>query len=375
MSIGRPTPAEASLLVLEASDEADRDRWLDLWCRWPEREPAAHPGYLATIAGRGERPMCASMDFGSGGVLYPFLLRRVDPDLKPDAGRLWDITGPRVGYTGAFQWNVRQADASRFWRELEQWTARHRVVCSFARLSLFDEEVLPFFGRTRVVQPNIIRELQLPDEELWVDVEAKVRKNIRRAHSVGLTVEHDNDCKQLGRFMDIYVDTMRRRDVAETDIFSTCFFEELVSELAGATQLFFVRAGRATVAAELILASSHHAYSFLGGTLASAFALRPNDLLKYEMIRRLRDQGLTHYVLGGGLRPADGIFRYKKSFAPKGVVDFKVGERVHDRAMYEALVRGLPKAAGWVNPPRSADPDFFPAYRSASSAGAAQDLQ
>jgi hypothetical protein len=103
--------------------------------------------------------------------------------------------------------------------------------------------------------------------------------------------------------------------------------------------------------------------SFLGGTLESVFSLPPNDLLKYEIICSLRDQGLTHLVLGGGPQPRDGISRYKRSFAPRGVGDFKLGEQVHDPVAYEALVRqrSLRSAAerkSW----RSA-PEFFPAYR------------
>ena len=100
--------------------------------------------------------------------------------------------------------------------------------------------------------------------------------------------------------------------------------------------------------------------------MAAAFDLRPNDLLKHEIIRWARDSGRSHFVLGGGVTPDDGILRYKRGFAPTGIVPFTVGEWIHDLVAFESLVRHR-KAyeeardddqAGWV--PVNG---FFPAYR------------
>jgi lipid II:glycine glycyltransferase (peptidoglycan interpeptide bridge formation enzyme) len=258
-----------------------------------------------------------------------------------------------------------RASGVRFWSEFERWASTVKVVSSFARLSLFAEELIPFDGRVRVAQPNVVRELQLPDDVLWGDFEHKVRKNVNRARGEGVVIEHDPSCARIDAFGEIYAHTMTRREVPSRLRFTTSALARMVDELGGAIQLFFARVNTHIVAAELVGRSAHHGYSLLGGTLASAFSLRPNDLLKYEIFRRLRDEGLTHYVLGGGPKPRDGVFRYKRSFAPAGIVDFKVGERVYDQEAYEALVwrRATSAAADGVewNP----DPDFFPAYRSA----------
>ena len=303
------------------------------------------------------------LDLADRGVLYPFLLRHLDGPQFASAGKYSDITGPLIGYTGAFQWNVDSRTAARFWTEFNAWARKERIVSSFARLSLFAEDLLPFDGRTRVVQPNVIRDLQLPDELLWRDMEHKVRKNVRRARDEGVVVDADLRCEQLEAFIGIYAGTMKRREASQRHFFNQEFFETLFAAMPAAAQLYLARVDSKVVAAELILTSTHHAYSFLGGTLQEAFRLRPNDLLKFEIIRALRDQGLTHLVLGGGPRPNDGVFRYKRSFAPSGVIDFKVGEQVHDPEAYEALVqqrlkRAIEEGKAW-NPL----PDFFPAYR------------
>ena len=51
----------------------------------------------------------------------------------------------------------------------------------------------------------------------------------------------------------------------------------------------------------------------------------------------------------------DGIFRYKRSFAPRGLVPFYVGRRVLDPELYRDLTES-------VGGPR--EPGYFPAYRS-----------
>lgn len=361
--VGDASRLEARVRIFGADKPTERRAWLDLWSRWPEREPVAHPAYLEAIGAVDERPMCASLDLVGGGVLYPFLIRPVDRRLTDRENNYSDITGPLFGYTGAFRWNVGNGIAERFWREFGSWARQENVVSSFARLSLFHEDLLPFDGRTRFVQPNVVRDLQLQDDLLWFDVEHKVRKNVKRARNEGVVIDRDPEFALLDAFIEIYATTMQRRQASPRYGFKRDFFDSLIAQMPGAIQLYVARVGETVVSAELILMSTHHAYSFLGGTVEEAFSLRPNDLLKYEIIRRLRDQGLTHFVLGGGPRPGDGIFRYKRSFAPGGVVDFKVGEQVHDTEAYAALVRQRALRASQEGMSWSPPPDFFPAYR------------
>jgi CelD/BcsL family acetyltransferase involved in cellulose biosynthesis len=120
--------------------------------------------------------------------------------------------------------------------------------------------------------------------------------------------------------------------------------------------------GEKIVSTELILLSQCSSYSFLGGTDSAYFDLRPNDLLKYEIIRWSRSKGLKNYVLGGGAAPSDGIERYKRSFAPFGRVDFFTGQRVLMPETYEQLV-DLRDARDPLSNADLAVTKFFPAYR------------
>jgi predicted N-acyltransferase len=197
-----------------------------------------------------------------------------------------------------------------------------------------------------------------------MDFEHKVRKNVNRARRDGVEVaiEHGDDA--LEAFMNIYTQTMLRRDAPKGFHFTPRFYTNLLSALNPMIKIFIARQRDRPVSVELVLHSNRHAYSFLGGTLEPDFPSRPNDLLKFELFRWARAEGLSDVVLGGGPIPEDGIYRYKKSFAPTGMSPFFAGEKVFDPATYDALIeqrRGFESIRGDSWTPID---DFFPAYRS-----------
>ena len=73
--------------------------------------------------------------------------------------------------------------------------------------------------------------------------------------------------------------------------------------------------------------------------------------------------GKQWFVLGGGFEPHDGIFQYKRGFAPHGVTAFHVGWKIHDEQRCNRLIEarrryGQHSGQDWL--PRL---NFFPPYR------------
>jgi hypothetical protein len=83
--------------------------------------------------------------------------------------------------------------------------------------------------------------------------------------------------------------------------------------------------------------------------------------------------GKARFVLGGGHLPDDGIFRYKRSFAPEGVVPFRVGQRILDQGAYDCLLEARSKAATAEGGEWIPQEGFFPAYRSPNVAVRTED--
>lgn len=351
------------LTIWKAEQAAERQLWLGLWQRWPGREVFAHPTYVELFAAPDDLVRCAVLESEHGTVLFPFIARPLADEAWTDVPAL-DLT-TAYGYGGPFV--VDAADsaslADEFWPAFRAEARALGAVSLFARLTLFEEDRLPWPEGMVELKRNVVRRLDLPADEIWRDYEHKVRKNVRIAERNGLRVTVDTEGVTLDDFLRIYEATMARVGATDTYYFPPDFYERLIREVPGSVAFFHVQDGDRVVSTELVLVSARHIYSFLGGTDADAFRKRPNDLLKHEVIRWGSAQGKAAYVLGGGYDGEDGIFRYKKSFASHGVLPYYVGRMIFDPARYEELVAARDdweRQHGRIWQP---GPDFFPAYR------------
>jgi hypothetical protein len=352
----------SNLEILDASLAAARARWMTLWEASPDREVFANPDYAQLFCRKGELHACLAWCDAGGTVLFPLILRPMatEPWASDYISDLWDATTP-YGYGGAQVWG--EPDGDGFWRAFEEWARSRKLVSLFVRLSLFPGAILPFPGDVIEVRPNVVRSLALAPDAMWMDYEHKVRKNTKRAQREGVRVEVDLEGLRIDDFLSVYYSTMERRAASSAYYFDREFFLRLIRDLRGYFAFFHALHDGNVVSSELVLESSTHIYSFLGGTKAEAFDLRPNDLLKHEIIRWGSRAGKDAFILGGGYGSQDGILRYKLSFAPNGIVPFRVGQRIFDRDAYDRLVsqRGTWEARQgrqW-----KCRGDFFPAYR------------
>jgi GNAT acetyltransferase-like protein len=351
--------------IWDARDPADRSRWERLHASWERREVFAHPAYVSLFASEPDRPLAAFAETPGGWILYPFVLRRIE---APEPSAV-DIATP-YGYGGPAAHGDAAEHADGFWDAFDEWAREAGAVSEFVRFSLFEDELLPYPGERVEVAGNVVRSLDPEPDELWRDFEHKVRKNVKRARERGVEIELDEGGERLDDFLRIYRATMDRRRARRGYYFPPRLFEALERELAGQFAYLHALADGRVVSTELALISAETVYSFLGGTDAGAFALRPNDLLKHELILWARRLGKRRVVFGGGYAPDDGIFRYKRAFAPAGVVPFKVGRRVLDRSAYERLVEVRAAEGHRLDPGWEPDPGFFPAYRAELPAAA-----
>ncbi|AWB85667.1 hypothetical protein C3E77_02865 [Mycetocola zhujimingii] len=349
--------------ILDAADPLEAEAWKDLWSTWPGREVHAHPSYVGLFAEPGQRVLCATyVDPAGGAILYPFILRPLEP--VDSFGTAADIVSP-YGYGGPQCWGLADPDASarRFWEPFDAWAEQSGIATEFIRFSLFSEKLLPYPGVLVDRLANIVVPLDVSEDTLWMSFDRKVRKNVKKAERSGVTITVDETGAALDEFMRIYVATMDRRQASNGYYFPRTFFDSIRRELVGQYAYFNAVLEGKTISTELVLVSEHSVYSFLGGTDETAFDLRPNDLLKFEIMRWAQARGKKHFVLGGGASAGDGIERYKRAFSPDGAVSFRSGQRVLKPELVAALVARRKReyvAEGTVWPD---DSTYFPSYR------------
>lgn len=345
------------------SNETEREAWRQAWSKSSLREPFAHPSYVNLFARPGDQACCASLSSENGIVLFPLIVRPLELEPWGKGYTASDITSP-YGYGGPYAEGNREALADEFWPSFENWARSRNVVTLFTRLSLFPQQLLPFPTPPVEKSQNIIRTLELDEEAMWSDYHHKVRKNVNRAIREGVSILIDTDGQRLEEFIDIYHGTMARRQANQGYFFDRAFFETIVSEMTENFVFFHAIHRERIVSTELVLFSAHHVYSYLGGTHEDAFHLRPNDLLKHEIIRWGRASGKSSFVLGGGYQPGDGIYQYKKAFTPSGDTPFHVGQMIFDSKLQDDLVDKRKRFEKEVNQADWIPSDaFFPVYR------------
>jgi hypothetical protein len=352
--------------ILDAAVPWERAAWLEAWRRWPEREPMAHPGYVSLFAREGDRTVAALAEEEHAAILMPLVLRPLaaEPWAAPDEGA-WDATTP-YGYGGPFAWGEGGwIDEDAFWRAYEGFCREARVVCTFARLSVFASQLARTWpGRIEARGPNVVVSLEGGAGAARARYDRDLPRRLRRAAREGLTAEVDTEGARLDAFCDVYGHTMERRGAAAWYRFPRTFFERLVAALPGQVAFVHVLQGGRVVSSELALASATHVYSFLGGTDAAAFRAYPNELLKDATVAWAADAGKQAYVLGGAKDEGDGLLRHKRWFAPpEGVIPFRTACLMHDEAAYHALARRRGAAEAAAGRPWTPGHEFFPVYR------------
>jgi hypothetical protein len=367
-----------STLEVFGDTGADRERWLEMWALCG-REPFAHPDYIRLMGSPGDQPHLLVAHCAAGIEILPLVLRPLT-DLSWTGGTdLCDAASP-YGYGGPYS---SGAPVYGTWRGLAEWFNQHQVVAWFGRLALGSPveadpsalskpstDSVPFgvnsAGSTtvRCDADNVIVALKYSEAEQWRRYAPKVRKNVNKAVRAGLRVEVAPHFSDLKEFTSLYAATMERRAAAAWYRFDVAFFTALTIALSGRYLAAEVRdrTGR-LVSAELVLMSDRRAYSFLGGTYPDAFPDAPNDLLKHAVINHAREIGCVEYVLGGGSRPEDGIFRYKRAFDHGGVLPFHRVQMVVDNQAYQRLTQMRSQFERILTPDAQLQGDYFPTYR------------
>jgi hypothetical protein len=307
--------------------------------------------------------------------LYPFNV--LDIVQLPFAGLLGNSPGVDVispyGYGGG---TYEGGEANRQIAEeslgyaLKLFFSQMYVVSEFVREDLFVEHLTPRHdGDHMVLQQNVVVDLEVGMEERLLRYARKVRRYVHPIEEAGLRVEISDSATFLDPFLDIYYGTMRRDRAKEYYFFDREKFQCLHDSLQpnGGLQYVLVFLQERVISAGLLLLSADTIFGFLGGTDATYFKLHPFELLQHKVIEWGHQRGYSSYVLGGGLRPNDGLFEFKRAFEPDGLMDFWVRRVVWSEERYSLLVTNREKWEMEEGRTWRPDPSFFPVYRADSA--------
>lgn len=350
----------ADYCVLGLQDEAKWEREL---VELVEVRPDIHflPGYCGLYDDLGEVQLFVYRD-GDNTLLYPYILRKVP--LPPGSEDLFtndyfDITSP-YGYGGPLG---GQFAGDKFWGNFcccfSDYCRQNRIITEFIRFHPILGNHIRLTGHLNVQKVSCVVsvDLTLNEQEIWSGYERNNRKNIRKAGRSGIKVIIEDNPGHFQDFIEIYHHTLARNGASQFYYFNDKFYSSIHHKMKGHFIYAYALKEGCIISAELLLYNDNYLHSFLGGTLDEFYELRPNNILKHEVIMWARQKGIKHFLLGGGYRENDGIFRYKRCFARNGVRDFYVGKKVHD----PLTVARLEECFTGQQPIHKSD--YFPGYR------------
>ncbi len=293
-------------------------------------------------------------------VLMPFYKRKID---GPDNELLYsDVISP-YGYSGPlFKQGIKKEVIVLFWNQVDDWYLKNNVVSEFIRFSLNNNHEC-YTGET-VHTLNNVRGRIVDEKNQWDNLKLNVKKNYKKA------LKSELECKIYSKkidksvvkdFYDIYISTMKRNSANVFFYHSLDYFEDFIDNNEDRFILAIIYKDNIAISSELVLLSNNTMFSFLGGTNADYFRLRPNDFLKIEVMKWGRENRYKFYLLGGGLKDGDNLYIYKKKYFPNDTdLAYYTGRKIVNKKIYEQLVRSNPNVK---NMELDISATFFPLYR------------
>jgi len=290
-------------------------------------DPYLSPEYLTAAAASAEADLAA---FAAPGVVYPFLVRPLGRG-RSDITSAYGYGGP----LGTGDWRSGFGEACREQGVVSEFIRFHPLLQN--QHGLDDVELRP-------VQDTVTVDTRLDDAGLLAQMQPTARNKLRKAERRGVRAHESRD---LGRFHDLYQETMQRADADDAYLFDRAYFAGL--DRLGDRLLML----DADSAAALFICGGGAMHYHLSGSTAAGRRDAATNLLLWEAMRHARERGLHTLHLGGGLRAGDALATFKQSVGA-GRAPYVQGRAVHDPEAYRALCQeaGVP-----------ADGAFFPAYR------------
>jgi hypothetical protein len=264
---------------------------------------------------------------------------------RGDAGEL-DVTTP-YGFGGF----AMSGDCAGFASEWQAF-ARERWVCGYIALNPLFADVRPF-ERDEVAVHNrlYVLDLRQDRERLWARLSRNRRRQLRDWEAGGARLALDRT--RLARFLaDSYEAFFARKGAGP----ATDFRRETVAAVAELPDVLLVGACDEELEAVAAFGYTSHGADALFA-VSRPGGERHSARLVWWGVERLRELGVPHLNLGGGIRVGDDVAEFKRRFgaAERPLASLRQVYRpdVYDRLCAQAGVS--PERSGWFPPYRAAD--------------------
>ena len=322
--------------------------------------------YFDLYTNEGEEPIMIYIKTDIGEVVYAFMLRDISfhSDLgdRIEKGRYFDVSTP-YGFGGPLIETEGIDNRSKLiellYNKLSEFYKEHNVVSEFIRFSpiIKNHENMEQALEVVYLKKVVATDLKEYAKEKQLGLKKGRRQSINRAKRRGLKAVFERAPKSFDRQMDIYYDTMNRKEASEAFFFPKEYFEKMLNTLSEKLLVTNVMLRGKTIGFGLSFLSEGIMYAHIGGNYREYMKYSPSDLDYAKTMKWGCENGYKYFFSGGGTTCSeeDSLYLYKKSFS-NIEFDFYIGKKIWNEEDYEYLV-----SISNENVDKNAE--FFPQYR------------
>ena len=358
------TPA-GRLRVIDAGDETEWTRILGRVQRFDCYHTAGYHR-LAELNGEGKAHLFV-YEQGACTVALPLLIRPIEGISGWEGGGApyFDATSV-YGYPGPVMGGAAEGGVciQTFQRQLANELHARRVVSVFSRMNpiLPETDVLRSLGEIVFVGNTVSIPLRDPLDVQWAQFQTTLRRVITKLQKEGVQCVEDLSGESLEAFVEVYLQTMERRNAGSYYRFGLGYFKELCSALRSHVHLVVAKAEGQVIAGALFFECEGIVQYHLSGTRNEYLKAAPMKLVIDTARRWAAARGCEYLHLGGGVGAAeDSLFHFKAGFSQTRHA-FSCWKWVVNEGAYAEIttaVREHQRLAGL----RPSVSNYFPAYR------------
>jgi lipid II:glycine glycyltransferase (peptidoglycan interpeptide bridge formation enzyme) len=191
----------------------------------------------------------------------------------------------------------------------------------------------------KILSPDtILLDIAKTESDLLADMAKKTRQYIRKSAAEGIVIKQVHTREEIEECLHLYQQTAER---AKFNLHNNQYYLDVFNLLGDHSPIFAAYLEGKPIAFLWMAISADTAYELYGGMNEDGQQLRANYALKWHVIRKVKEWGLTQYDFGGLV--IGGVSLFKQGWASQETSFAGTFDKALSPA-YSLWSKGLPKA-------------------------------
>jgi hypothetical protein len=299
-------------------------------------------------------------------ICYPFLKRNINSlpfiSAKPLDKDYYDIISP-YGYGGPLYDSVDADTIIRFREAFNEYCNKENIISEFVRFHpiLENHKYLSDLMYIKKISQTIYIDLNKNEKEIYMNYHNNHRRNIKKGEKHELEfkiLKKEEAFFYIDDFLELYNETMDKLNATSYYYFSREYIEHILNELKEHSFIGAVFFEGVMIAAALCMYCGKNLHYHLGCSKKEFLHLGTNAFQFHNIAIWGMKIGFNSFHLGGGYAGSESLFTFKKRFNPDGIIDYYIGNKIHNSFVYNLLIEEWESYYSQI-----LDSNYFPAYR------------